>query len=255
MAESIQLDCDGADLLQYKVYLYPSEQSFPFDADAISNSWQQTDDVLAAPMEPLFAQATRPWKRCLDVLGGIAALVLLSPVLLVAAIAVKLTTRGPIFFWQRRSGRGGVPFRMCKFRSMVVDAEAKKKELLSKNEQDGPAFKIRFDPRVTWVGAILRRTSIDELPQLWNVLKGEMSLVGPRPLPCDETAKCLNWQRRRVDVTPGMTCIWQLHGRSKVSFDDWVRMDISYIRELSLVHDIKLLVGTLPVMFWRATGC
>ena len=134
---------------------------------------------------------------------------------------------------------------MLKFRSMVVDAEAKKKELLALNEQDGPAFKLRSDPRVTWIGKFLRSTSIDELPQLWNVLKGEMSLVGPRPLPCDETANCRSWHRRRIDVTPGLTCIWQLKGRSTVSFDEWVRMDICYIRKLSLAGDIKLLAGTL----------
>jgi lipopolysaccharide/colanic/teichoic acid biosynthesis glycosyltransferase len=206
-------------------------------------------------MEPLFAQPVRGWKRCLDVVGASIALVLLSPIFGLAAIAIRLTSPGSIFFGQLRSGRGGVPFVMYKFRSMVVDAEQKKNELLAQNEQDGPAFKIRSDPRVTPVGRFLRRTSIDELPQLWNVIKGEMSLVGPRPLPCDETANCRSWHRRRIDVMPGMTCIWQLHGRSKVSFDEWVRMDICYIRKLSLASDVKLLAGTVPVMLWRTSGC
>jgi lipopolysaccharide/colanic/teichoic acid biosynthesis glycosyltransferase len=138
---------------------------------------------------------------------------------------------------------------------MVVDAEQRKKDLLAQNEQDGPAFKIRTDPRVTWIGRLLRKSSVDELPQLWNVLKGEMSLVGPRPLPCDETLRCESWQRRRLDVMPGMTCIWQLHGRSAVSFDTWMRMDISYARKLSLMGDVKLLAETVPVMVWRRSGC
>jgi lipopolysaccharide/colanic/teichoic acid biosynthesis glycosyltransferase len=186
--------------------------------------------------------------------GAVAALMLLSPLFMLAAVAIRLTSPGPIFFGQLRSGRGGVPFRMYKFRSMVVDAEQRKEGLLSQNEQDGPAFKIRSDPRVTWVGRLLRKSSIDELPQLFNVLKGEMSLVGPRPLPCDETQNCQSWQRRRVDVMPGMTCIWQLYGRSTVSFDTWMRMDISYIRKQSLVGDIKLLAETVPVMVWRRSG-
>jgi lipopolysaccharide/colanic/teichoic acid biosynthesis glycosyltransferase len=206
-------------------------------------------------MEPLFAKPMRGWKRCIDIVGAVTASLVLSPVLIGAAIAIRLTSRGPILFGQMRSGCGGAPFLMYKFRSMVVDAEARKKELLARSEQDGPAFKLRSDPRVTPVGRFLRSTSIDELPQLWNVLKGQMSLVGPRPLPCDETANCHSWHRRRVDVTPGMTCIWQLRGRSMVSFDDWVRMDICYIQKLSLLGDLRLLLGTLPVVLWRPSGC
>jgi len=254
MAETIQKDRDQAALLEYTVYFYPSHETLSLDTDPTVQASEHRDDALTAPMESLFAQPTRGWKRCLDVAGAVVAIILLSPILLVTAISVRLTSRGPILFSQWRSGRGGMPFRMYKFRSMCVDAEKKKRELLEQNEQDGPAFKIRDDPRVTWVGRILRRTSVDEFPQLWNVLKGDMSLVGPRPLPCDETANCRTWHRRRVDVAPGMTCIWQLHGRSKVSFDDWVRMDISYIRKLSLLQDMKLLVGTLPVLLWRASG-
>ena len=227
---------------------------FSANPNPTRNKAAQPETVPAEPMEPLFAQPMHGWKRCLDIVGAVVAAILLSPALVLAAIAIRLTSPGPILFGQLRSGRGGVPFLMYKFRSMVVDAEKKKKDLLAQNEQDGPAFKIRSDPRVTWVGRFLRSTSIDELPQLWNVLKGEMSLVGPRPLPCDETANCRSWHRRRVDVKPGMTCIWQLHGRSTVSFDDWVRMDICYIRKLSLMSDVKLIVGTVPVMIWRTSG-
>jgi lipopolysaccharide/colanic/teichoic acid biosynthesis glycosyltransferase len=140
---------------------------------------------------------------------------------------------------------------MFKFRTMVVGAEELKQDLLALNEQDGPAFKITHDPRGTRIGRFLRCTTIDELPQLWNVLRGDMSLVGPRPLPCAESDACLPWQRRRLHVTPGMTCIWQVSGRSQVSFAEWVRMDLRYIRSLTLGHDLKLLAQTVPAVILR----
>jgi lipopolysaccharide/colanic/teichoic acid biosynthesis glycosyltransferase len=204
-----------------------------------------------ASIEPLFVQGLPLWKRALDVVGAAVGLVLLAPLFAVVAILIKLTSPGPVFFGQMRSGRGGKPFKMWKFRSMVANAEARKKELMALNDQDGAAFKIRNDPRVTRLGRFLRKSSIDELPQLWNVLRGEMSLVGPRPLPCSETANCASWQRQRLDVTPGLTCIWQVHGRSRVSFADWVRMDVRYIRSRSLWQDIKLLVLTVPAVLLR----
>jgi lipopolysaccharide/colanic/teichoic acid biosynthesis glycosyltransferase len=191
------------------------------------------------------------WKRALDVVGALAGLVLLAPLMAGIALAVRLTSPGPVLFRQRRSGRGGKPFVMYKFRTMVADAEDRKARLLALNEQDGPAFKIRDDPRVTPLGRFLRQTSLDELPQLWNVLRGDMSLVGPRPLPCDESEACAGWQRRRLDVTPGLTCIWQVRGRNRVSFADWARMDVRYIRTQSLVQDLKLLVLTLPALLLR----
>jgi lipopolysaccharide/colanic/teichoic acid biosynthesis glycosyltransferase len=208
-------------------------------------------DTTARPvldLEALFVQRTPAWKRVLDVVGAAAGLLVLLPVFAITAIAVKLSSPGPIFFRQRRSGRGGQPFVMYKFRTMLANAEAYKAALLPLNEQDGPAFKISDDPRITSVGRILRRTSLDELPQLWNVLKGDMSLVGPRPLPCEETNACERWHRRRLNVAPGLTCIWQVKGRSLVSFAEWVRMDLRYIRSLSMWQDVKLLLLTVPAV-------
>jgi lipopolysaccharide/colanic/teichoic acid biosynthesis glycosyltransferase len=203
------------------------------------------------PLEDLFVQSVPLWKRTLDLTGAIAGLVLLSPVMGAVTVAVKLSSRGPVFFSQWRSGRGRKPFLMYKFRTMVADAEEKKDSLRHLNERDGPAFKIQRDPRVTAVGRFLRTTSLDELPQLWNVLMGEMSLVGPRPLPCDETAAASRWQHRRLDVNPGLTCIWQIKGRSGVPFAEWIRMDMQYIRSMSLLQDLKLLVLTVPSVLLR----
>jgi lipopolysaccharide/colanic/teichoic acid biosynthesis glycosyltransferase len=233
------------------IYTYPSDDRPPPPP-------QRPEALPAAPpaspvaaLEMLFLQALPRWKRALDVFGAATGLVVLSPVFLGIALAVKLSSPGPVFFGQWRSGRGGKPFWMWKFRSMVHDAEDGKKELLDRNEQDGPAFKIKHDPRVTRLGRFLRATSLDELPQLWNVLKGEMSLVGPRPLPCAETEGCVSWQRQRLDVTPGLTCIWQVRGRSTVSFAEWMRMDVQYVRTCSLGHDLKLLVLTVPAVLLR----
>jgi lipopolysaccharide/colanic/teichoic acid biosynthesis glycosyltransferase len=190
-------------------------------------------------------------KRILDVLAAALALIVLSPVLALIALVIKATSRGPVLFWQRRSGSGGRVFWMCKFRTMVVDAEARKADLKAKSEQDGPAFKMRNDPRVTRIGRLLRVTSLDELPQLWNILCGDMSLVGPRPLPCDETKGCERWHRQRLLVTPGLTCIWQVHGRCRVSFADWMRMDVRYIRSRSLWTDVKLILQTIPAVIFQ----
>jgi lipopolysaccharide/colanic/teichoic acid biosynthesis glycosyltransferase len=140
---------------------------------------------------------------------------------------------------------------MFKFRTMRVGADAQKHALRQRSQQDGPAFKMKNDPRLTLVGRVLRATSIDELPQLWNVLRGEMSLVGPRPLPCDESAGCRRWQRRRLEVTPGLTCIWQVSGRNLVAFDEWMRMDLRYVDSRSPWLDFKLLVKTLPAVLSR----
>jgi lipopolysaccharide/colanic/teichoic acid biosynthesis glycosyltransferase len=206
------------------------------------------------PVEGISQLLIRPipfWKRVTDICIAIAALIMLSPLMGLAALAIRLSDHGPIFFKQQRAGLGGRPFTIFKFRTMVVDAEKKKAALRRFSEQDGPAFKIKHDPRITRIGRILRETSLDELPQLWNVLIGDMSLVGPRPLPIDESNSCDIWHRRRLDVTPGLTCIWQVMGRSTVSFADWVRMDRTYIGRQSLWQDIKLIVMTVPSVLMR----
>ena len=193
-------------------------------------------------------------KILFDRIASALLLLFLAPVLLAIWIAIRLESPGPALFRQRRSGRHGDPFVMYKFRTMHTDAEMRKDELAALNEMQGPVFKIKKDPRVTRVGAFLRTTSLDELPQLVNVLLGQMSLVGPRPLPTYETlAMTANAQRRRLSVTPGMTCLWQISGRSEVTdFSDWVRLDLEYIDQWSLWLDFQILLRTIPaVLFGR----
>lgn len=187
-------------------------------------------------------------KRCMDVAGAALALLIVSPVLLGTTIAIKLTSPGPVFFRQLRLGKDGKPFYMLKFRSMRRDAEALREELEQYNEADGPVFKMRNDPRITPVGRFIRKYSIDELPQLWHVLLGTMSLVGPRPPIPEEAASYEDWQRRRLTIKPGLTCIWQVQGRSDVTFEEWMRMDIEYIETRSILLDIKLLLLTIPAV-------
>jgi len=184
------------------------------------------------------------WKRTIDIVGAGAGLIVLSPVLLAAAVAIKVSSPGPIMFRQKREGLGGKQFEILKFRTMVIDAEAKQASLRGVSEQDGPAFKLKDDPRVTAVGATLRKSCIDELPQLVNVLVGQMSLVGPRPLPVSESTECAPWQRMRLTVLPGLTCTWQAHGGRNVSFDRWMRMDLDYIKNRSFVSDVRLIIET-----------
>ncbi|HZZ26588.1 MAG TPA: sugar transferase [Pirellulales bacterium] len=181
-------------------------------------------------------------KRVLDIVGSLLLLVLLSPILLTVLAVLVVTTRGKPLFRQRRVGHCGRHFWMYKFRTMRLDAD--KLQYLVRNEKDGPIFKNRCDPRVTRLGRWLRKTSIDEMPQLANVLLGHMSLVGPRPPVPKEVAKYKPWQRRRLAIKPGLTCLWQVSGRSDIGFEDWVRMDIWYLRHQSLWTDFKLLVRT-----------
>ncbi len=188
-------------------------------------------------------------KRFMDVVCSAAALAVLSPIFLAVAVAIKLEDKGPVIFTQNRTGKDGRVFRMYKFRSMYVDAEKRRSELLARNEADGPLFKIADDPRVTKVGRFIRRTSIDELPQLVNILKGEMSIVGPRPLVTYEQNQCTEYQAQRLLVKPGLTCIWQVSGRSDTSFDELIEMDLEYIRNQSLWLDIKLILKTVVVVF------
>lgn len=184
-------------------------------------------------------------KRLMDIVLSLIALILLSPVFLVVAILIYVEDKGNAFFCQERNGRDNVVFKMYKFRSMIKNAPAMRAELEKFNELDGPAFKMKDDPRITKIGAFIRKTSIDELPQLVNVLKGEMSLVGPRPLPTYETAECNEYQLQRLLVKPGLTCYWQIFGRNDISFDEWIEMDLQYIREASIWTDIKILFMTV----------
>ena len=190
-------------------------------------------------------------KKAIDFAGALAMLVLLSPVFLLCALLVKITSPGPILFRQKRSGINGRPFTMYKFRSMGTNAEQRKHELAAMNEMGGPVFKVANDPRITPIGRFLRRFSLDELPQLFNVIKGAMSLVGPRPLPVDETRRFDDLaHRRRLSVKPGLTCLWQISGRNEINeFSDWVRLDLEYIDNWSLWLDIKILFRTIPVVF------
>ena len=187
-------------------------------------------------------------KRVMDVLGASAALLLFSPIMLLAALAVKLDSPGPVFFRQTRVREGGKPFSFYKFRSMYVDAEQRKAEFESDNEASGPVFKIRHDPRITRVGRLLRKLSIDEMPQLVHVLLGQMSLVGPRPPVPSEVEQYQPWQLERLSVKPGLTCTWQVSGRSDIPFDTWVRMDIEYARTRNLWMDMRLLLLTIPAV-------
>lgn len=194
-------------------------------------------------------------KQMIDYIGAFTMILILSPLLLICALSVKLTSQGPIMFRQKRSGINGRPFTMFKFRSMNTNAEQRKHELEAMNEMSGPVFKVSSDPRITPIGKILRKYSLDELPQLINVLQGSMSLVGPRPLPEDETKRFEDLShRRRLSVKPGLTCLWQISGRNEVKeFSDWVRLDLEYIDNWSLWLDIKILIRTIPVVF-KGTG-
>jgi lipopolysaccharide/colanic/teichoic acid biosynthesis glycosyltransferase len=184
-------------------------------------------------------------------MGAAVGLLLILPFLPVLALAIKLSSPGPVLYRSIRLGRSGEPFVFYKFRSMVDGAHESRKYVLHMNEVDGPIFKITNDPRITRVGRFLRRSSLDEIPQLWNVLRGDMTLVGPRPPIPEEVEKYEPWQRRRLDVKPGLTCLWQISGRSKLGFDEWMRLDIQYIRHQSFLLDVKIILRTLPAVVSR----
>ena len=188
-------------------------------------------------------------KRVFDIVVSAVGLVVCVPVFLAVGIAIKWEDpKGPVIYSQRRTGLHGREFTFYKLRSMYADADAVKPTLMDRNEMDGPVFKIKDDPRITKVGHFIRRTSIDELPQLWNVLKGEMSLVGPRPLIVQEELACNAYQRQRELVKPGLTCYWQISGRNDLMFSYWIELDLRYIREQSLWTDIKILAKTVGVV-------
>ena len=188
-------------------------------------------------------------KRVLDFCLALIALIVVSPVMLVAAALIKWTSPGPVFFTQKRIGQNKRKFTIYKFRSMTMNAESKLRQLEHLNEVSGPVFKIKDDPRITPVGRFLRKTSIDELPQLFNVLRGDMSLVGPRPLPIrDYEGFSQDWHRRRFSVRPGITCLWQVNGRSSIPFEKWMELDMQYIDKWSLWLDVKILARTIPAV-------
>ena len=199
-------------------------------------------------LQTLLSEPVPRWKRMMDLTGATAALVLLSPVMVLTALAVRLTSPGPVLFTQPRVGKDGRVFIFWKFRTMRVGAAGRKLELRNQNEQTWPVFKMKRDPRVTPLGRVLRKTSLDELPQLWNVLKGDMSLVGPRPPTLDEVQEYERWHLRRLELTPGLTCIWQVSGRSLIGFADWVRMDLRYAERRSVLVDLMLLARTIPAV-------
>ncbi|SKA88640.1 exopolysaccharide biosynthesis polyprenyl glycosylphosphotransferase [Caloramator quimbayensis] len=194
-------------------------------------------------------------KRLADIILSIIGIICLSPVFIITAIAIKIDSKGPVFFIQDRCGKDGRIFKFYKFRSMVADAEQQLSKLKHKNEMSGPVFKIREDPRITKVGKFIRKTSIDELPQLFNVLKGDMSIVGPRPPIDREVRQYTPYQRQRLLVKPGLTCYWQVMGRNNIDFDEWVELDIKYIKERNLWIDLKLIYKTFFVLFGDENAC
>lgn len=190
-------------------------------------------------------------KRLFDLSVGLLVFVFVIPIVPLIALMIKLDSPGPVFYRQDRIGRGGRPFRFYKFRSMYREADRRRTELESRNEQEGPVFKIKADPRITPVGQFLRRSSVDEIPQILNVLRGEMSIVGPRPPLPVEVARYQPWHRRRLDVKPGITCLWQIAGRSQIGFDEWMRLDMEYLRTRSLRTDLAIFLKTLPAVMAR----
>jgi exopolysaccharide biosynthesis polyprenyl glycosylphosphotransferase len=218
----------------------------------ITPSHARLSEIDGIPMLDLhsarLSRGARLTKRALDIVLAGGALIVLSPLMLAVAIAVKATSRGPVFFGQLRTGRDSRPFRMWKFRTMIADAERYRMDLAHLNDmnESGPLFKIRNDPRITKVGGFLRRFSIDELPQLWNVLTGSMSLVGPRPFVVHESDQMEGWSRRRLDLVPGITGLWQVRGRNEVPYEEMIRLDYLYVTNWSVWWDLRLMLQTIP---------
>jgi lipopolysaccharide/colanic/teichoic acid biosynthesis glycosyltransferase len=237
----------GHDRPNCEVIVYPEDGDTQIGPRTVREDQAAANGVQNG-LPSLFVFHTPRTKRVIDLFGASIGLLFAAPLFILLAAAIKATSRGPVIYTQEREGLGGRRFRIYKFRTMRLDADRQQATLRPYSEQDGPAFKMRDDPRTTWVGRWLRRTSLDELPQLWNVLRGEMSLVGPRPLPTGESLQCAPWQRRRLSVAPGLTCIWQIWGRNTVPFDEWMRMDLRYIERRSLRFDLRLLMTTAPAI-------
>jgi exopolysaccharide biosynthesis polyprenyl glycosylphosphotransferase len=228
------------------------------DMFALKIARWHVDEMDGMPIVTIRSGPSDSWqlaaKRLLDVCGSAICLLALAPIFGLIALLIKLDSPGPVFFRQERVGFYKRRFRLFKFRTMVDGAEQQQQQLESLNEAEGPVFKIKGDPRITRIGKFLRRTSLDELPQLINVLKGEMSLVGPRPLPVRDVERIdVQWHKRRFSVKPGVTCLWQVNGRSNVNFSRWVQMDLEYIDNWTLGLDLKILIKTIPVVL-RGSG-
>jgi exopolysaccharide biosynthesis polyprenyl glycosylphosphotransferase len=211
------------------------------------------DELEGVPVMTIQSGPQDSWelltKRLIDLVGSVALLLALAPLFAIVALLIKFDSPGPILFAQERVGYNKRRFQVLKFRTMVVEAEKQQHMFEHLNEAEGPVFKIKKDPRTTRVGALLRRFSIDELPQLFNVFKGEMSLVGPRPLPVRDVERIdIQWHKRRFSIKPGITCLWQVKGRSNIGFNEWVRMDLDYIDRWSLGLDFRILLKTLPAV-------
>jgi exopolysaccharide biosynthesis polyprenyl glycosylphosphotransferase len=212
------------------------------------------DDLQGVPVLTIQSGPSDGWqlvaKRLIDILASTGFLIALAPLFAIVALLIKSDSPGPVFFVQERVGFNKRRFRMLKFRTMVVEADLRQQMFEHLNEAEGPVFKIKSDPRITRVGKFLRRFSIDELPQFFNVLKGDMSLVGPRPLPVRDVDRIdIQWHKRRFSIKPGITCLWQVNGRSNIGFNEWVRMDLDYIDKWSLGLDLLILMKTIPAVF------
>jgi len=223
-------------------YPFRLDRAMPVEAKAFPDGYIHYGSVHMKPVHMAL-------KRACDIACSFVALLVLSPLFAVVALLVKLTSRGPVFFKQARLGLHGKKFYMLKFRSMVPNAEALLESLAHMNEQTGPVFKMKNDPRITPFGRFIRRYSLDELPQLVNVLRGDMSIVGPRPPMPLEVAQYEPWQRRRLSVRPGLTCLWQVSGRNQISFEEWMYLDMQYIDHWSLKGDLNLILKTIPIVF------
>ncbi len=213
--------------------------------DTVRRAASETDSTY--PVSAMYLAA----KRVFDLIVGIVILVLLLPILPFIAIMIKLDTRGPVVFKQDRVGENGRIFKFYKFRSMVHSAESSRDDLIRLNEQEGPIFKIKSDPRITGVGAFLRRSSLDEIPQIFNVIRGDMSIVGPRPPLLEEVAEYQPWHMKRLTVKPGITCLWQIAGRSHIGFNEWMRLDIEYLKTRSFRTDLLIFLKTIPAVIAR----
>lgn len=228
--------------------MYKSKGGANLKAVAVEQRVSSADHLLTADQVNADLNYLR-MKRLTDIIGSLIGLILLSPIFLIVAILIKIEDpKGPIFFKQIRIGKDETQFHMYKFRSMVSDAEERLKDLLALNEVSGAMFKMKEDPRITRIGKFIRKTSIDELPQLWNVLRGDMSLVGPRPPLLREVEEYTKYDKQRLLVTPGCAGLWQVSGRNNLGFNEMVELDLKYINERSLIYDIKIIIRTIMIM-------